>query len=476
MVCSLLNAASTMFRADVLRMFRCAVVFALAWFAVSAARPASAQGIPEPVILPERLSLEASLGVLRAQGLDVLLAEAQVHGAEGDVGIAGAVPNPSVSVGYGRVFTYNPNDQQCSLAPGTSAAVAPHCDDNQYQGSISDQAAIEDSLSGKRSLRLKVAQAALAAAKLSRTDALRTLGFQVKATYVAVAEAQRTLAFAKQTQDAFVRTFDLFKRRSMSGAINDGELARVETQKLEADQAVDQAADALRQARFGLAFLLGVRGPVPDFTVDDHELDFVVPPLLADVDVPRLLRMAFEHRPDLRATGYQRASAQASVDLSRRQRFPDVALSVGYTQTGFGGAGTNAPLQPPTLSVSLSAPIPVFYQMQGEIRKAEANRDAQSLNQAKATAQVVNDVSGAMSSFQSSRALVERMEAGGLLRSATTALAITRLQYDKGAATLMDLLDAQRAFIATNVEYFQDLANYRTAVFGLEQAVGMEFR
>jgi cobalt-zinc-cadmium efflux system outer membrane protein len=455
-----------MFRSDALRRFRRGVALALALaFAVSAARPAGAEGVPEPVTLPERLSLDASLRVLRAQGLDVLLAEAQVRGAEGDVGIAGAVPNPSVSVGYGRVFTYSPNDQQCSLAPGTSAAFAPHCDDNQYQGSISDQAAIEDSLSGKRSLRLKVARAALAAARLSRTDALRTLEFQVKAAYVAVAEAQRGLAFAKETQDAFVRTFDLFKTRSRSGAINDGELARVETQKLEADQAVDQAGDALRQARFGLAFLLGARGPVPDFSVDDHVLDFAVPPSVVDIDAPRLLRMAFEH-----------ASAQASVDLSRRQRFPDVALTVGYTQTGWGGAGTNAPLQPPTLSVSLSAPIPVFYQMQGEIRKAEANYDAQSLNQAKATAQVVNDVSAAMSSFQSSRALVERMETGGLLRSATTALAITRLQYDKGAATLMDLLDAQRAFIAINVEYFQDLANYRTAVFGLEQAVGMEFR
>jgi cobalt-zinc-cadmium efflux system outer membrane protein len=128
------------------------------------------------------------------------------------------------------------------------------------------------------------------------------------------------------------------------------------------------------------------------------------------------------------------------------------------------------------LSVSLSAPIPLLYQLQGEIRKAEANSDAQSLLQAKTTAQVVTDVSGAMSSVRSSRSQVERMEKGGLLRSAATALSITRLQYEKGAATLMDLQDAQRTFIATNVEYFQDLTSYWTAVFGLEQAVGMELR
>jgi cobalt-zinc-cadmium efflux system outer membrane protein len=67
------------------------------------------------------------------------------------------------------------------------------------------------------------------------------------------------------------------------------------------------------------------------------------------------------------------------------------------------------------------------------------------------------------------------MEDGGLLKAARTARDITRLQVEKGAASLTDFLDAQRTYIATNVEYFQDLASYWTAVFGLEQAVGMEF-
>jgi cobalt-zinc-cadmium efflux system outer membrane protein len=89
------------------------------------------------------------------------------------------------------------------------------------------------------------------------------------------------------------------------------------------------------------------------------------------------------------------------------------------------------------------------------------------------TAQVVSDVSSASAAYQSSRGLVERMEQT-LRPSAERAFSITRLQYDKGAATLMDFLDAQRTYIATNVEYLQDLTNYWTAVFQLEEAVGME--
>ena len=110
----------------------------------------------------------------------------------------------------------------------------------------------------------------------------------------------------------------------------------------------------------------------------------------------------------------------------------------------------------------------------GEVKKAEAGYDTNALSQAKATAQVVNDVSSSWADYVAARQLVQRMESGGLLKSAKTARDITRLQFEKGAAGLTDFLDAQRTYIATNVEYIQDVTNYWTAVFELEQAIGVE--
>src|ERR1019366_1134008 len=262
--------------------------------------------------------------------------------------------------------------------------------------------------------------------------------------------------------------------RYQSGAINQGDLARIETQKLEADQAVDTAVEGLRQARVALAFLIGVRGPVADFEVDTKVLTFAAPKGLADATEDGLLRAAFERRPDLLGSGYQKASAEASIALARRQRFPDITLSLTYSQTGTGATTTEGAISPPTLLVGVSAPIPVFYQLQGEIKKAEAAYDANALGQAKTTAQVVSDVASGYAGYLGTKQLVQRMEGGGLLKSAKTALDITRLQFDKGAASLTDLLDAQRTYIATNVEYIQDITKYWTAVFQLEQAVGME--
>jgi cobalt-zinc-cadmium efflux system outer membrane protein len=459
------------------RVARTAIALAFLAATLVAGR-ADAEGVPPPVEIPQQLSLDQSIQILRTRSLDLLIAEAAVRSAEGDVSVAGAVPNPALSLYYGRVLPpYDPHATGFVVAPGTTPGslqgsnqvLCPGCSANEYTVGLTDQAAIEDSLSGKRDLRLKVARAALAAARLTRNDALRNIQFQVKSAYAAVVQAQRGLAFAKENLATNVKTLQLFQIRLKSGAINEGDLARVETQKLEAEQAVDQAAVTLRQSRVALAFLLGVRGPTPEFTVDDKTLDFTVPPQLENAHLDGLLRSAFDHRPDLLAMGYQRASAEAAITLAKRLVFPDITVSAQYTQIGV----DQTAIQPPTITFGLSAPIPIFYQQQGEIRKAEANYDTQSLQQAKATALVVSDVSTAMAGYESARSLVERMEK--LLRpSAERAFSITRLQYDKGAATLMDFLDAQRTYIATNVEYLQDLSNYWTAVFQVEQAIGTE--
>jgi outer membrane protein, heavy metal efflux system len=150
---------------------------------------------------------------------------------------------------------------------------------------------------------------------------------------------------------------------------------------------------------------------------------------------------------------------------------PDVSLSLGYAQQGT----TNQAVTPPTWTLGLSLPLPIFYQQQGEVRRAEADRRTQALALAKTEASVVSDVEQAWSAYTSSRALLERME-GGLLERARTARDLVTIQYQKGAAGLLDLLDAQRTFIAIRVEYLQQLAGYWNAVFRLEQAAGMVLR
>ena len=131
---------------------------------------------------------------------------------------------------------------------------------------------------------------------------------------------------------------------------------------------------------------------------------------------------------------------------------------------------------PPTFSIGLSAPIPVLYQQQGEIKKAEAQVRIQQLTVSKLRAQIVNDFESAYADLLGSQALVTRMEDDKLLTTAKAASDDTHTLYDKGAAQLVDYLVALQTYISTENEYLGDVANYWTAVFELEAAVGKELR
>jgi cobalt-zinc-cadmium efflux system outer membrane protein len=326
-----------------------------------------------------------------------------------------------------------------------------------------------------------VARNALAAAKMSRLDATRTITFQVKAAYLQVAQAQLAYGFAREVEATETTTLKKFQDRYRGGAINEGDLQRIEVEKLEAAQVADAAQSALRQARASLGFLLGVRGDMPDFDVDPKVLDYAEPTGLHNVTALGLFRTALDHRPDLVSAAYSRASAEAQIELVKRQKFPDVTLGLSYQWGGFNGWSVDNSLASPMITFSASAPIPVFYQLQGEQRQAEAQRDTNQLQHAKTTGQVVSDITTALAALDASNRFVQRMEGprrdtGGLLESAKGAFDIVATQYDKGAANLTDYLDALRTYISTKNEYFSDLTSYWTAVFQLEAAVGKDLR
>jgi cobalt-zinc-cadmium efflux system outer membrane protein len=445
----------------------------------SGARANAATPPPPSTELPQTLSLDDALRIFRAHGLELLIAEANVRYAEGSASAAGVVANPVVTASVGEAITYSTSAFSQSNCHQNGASCPPWI----YNVGLTDSAALEDSLSGKRGLRLKVARNALAAAKLGRIDAERTLAFQVESAYLQMAQAELALQFATEVADSNITLLQKVRLWLAAGksGITDGDVARMETQKSESDQALSAANMALRQTRVSLAFLLGVRGEVPNYAVDTVVLDYRVPSVLGHATEVGLLRQAFQSRPDLAAAGYSLYSSEAALALVRRQVFPDITLGVNYAWGGFGGVSTNGPVGPQAVTFSVSAPLPVFYGLQGEQKQAEAQLDTNALQQAMTTKQIVSDVDTGYAAFVGAKELVNRMERGEpegqvrpILESAKRALEITRLQWERGAAALTDFLLALQTYIATKVEYYGDLTNYWTAVFQLEAAVGTE--
>jgi outer membrane protein, heavy metal efflux system len=370
-----------------------------------------------------------------------------VQGATADLQVARQIANPAVSAAGGKSF----------VCDGNCHWFGPPL----WTVSLGDQGALIDALSGKRGLRVEVADAALGAARSLRRDAERSTGAALKQQFVTMLVAQEGLRFTRETAAALAAQLELTAQRYQSGAISEADLARVRTAKLEGDQAVSQAEVGVEQARAGLAFLLGVRGGFPRFHVrEDSLLQSLEPPGLKDSSAETLLGLAMAKRPDLVAQTAQTQRAGAAVSLAHRQY-------------GVQGLTANA-ISPPTVSFGLSTSLPLFHQQQGEISRAEADLRTQQLQREKLAAQVQADVDSAWWGYQGARAQVLRMQQGGLLESAQRARELVTIQYQKGAASLLEYLDAQRTYIGVNLEALQDLASYWNAVFKLEQAVGSD--
>jgi cobalt-zinc-cadmium efflux system outer membrane protein len=432
-----------------------ALAIGLFLYTLAGAAPADE---PPPAPIPSPLSLEAALSLMRERGFDLLAAESSVRAAEGDARAAAAFSNPLVSGGGGHTFHYDPG--LCDRAG---------CSATQWTAGLSDQGLLADLLIGKRKLRSQVAEGALAATRLERNDALRTLGALVEQAWVGSVVAGALLRTADEGAQAAAKTAELVDLRWHAGDVSEADAARAETAKLESDQAMDAAREQVAQAKASLGFLLGDRSGTPTFEVDPQLPPCVAPADLRDATAAELLDRARAQRQDLAAANAAVASAELGVALAKRSRIPDVALVGAFQREGTG----NSAIQPPTASLGLSVPLPLFYRGDGEVAKAEANLGAQRIARARLDAQLAQDVAQSLAAWQSAQSRVSRMESTTLSR-ARRAFDLVDYQYRRGAASLLELLDAQRTFVSTQAEYQQNVGDWWLALYQLEAATGKE--
>jgi cobalt-zinc-cadmium efflux system outer membrane protein len=403
--------------------------------------------------VPAQLHLTDALRLFRQHGLDLILAEAAVEGARGDTLLASAAPNPAFSGGLGRSF---------ACTGGGCSALA-------WSFGASDGSALFDSVSGKRRLRVNAANLALDVARKGEADARRLLESLLRQSYLGAVAARQTLGTQKEAQATLAHLAELIGERYQHGSISEVEVLKIATEKLTADQQVERSQQALDAAKAQLAFLLGARGRVPVFTVDAELPGYAIPAALQGATVDSLLDLARKQRPDLAGATLDRERAEASVRASQRLRFPDVALSAGVS-----GQGSYASaIAPPTFSFGLTLTPPIFNRYQGEIVKARADLAVRKTQLAKTEAQVLNDVQTAFSQWKSAKGRLERAERE-LLEHAKRTRDLVQLQYQKGAASLLEYLDAQRMLISTRLDYQGDLSDYWQAVVLIGEAVGSE--
>ena len=309
----------------------------------------------------------------------------------------------------------------------------------------------------KRQHRLQAARDVTAQSRSLVADNERTLVFNVASQFVSVQLAESTLELAQKDLKSYQSTVDISEHRYKIGDLSQGDFLKIKLQLLQFQSDVAQAVLSKAQALVGLRQLVGYESVPADFDVTG---DFEYKPVTMKFE--DLEAKALAERPDLRAARQGVTAAQSAYLLAKANGKVDVTGTFNYDHISDTSTG----------SFFANFQIPIFNHNQGEIaRTGFVITQAQELSNA-ASEQVMSDVSDAYEGVHAAD-LVVTLYIGGYLDEARLSRDISEYAYKRGATSLLDFLDAERTYRATELAYRQSLATYLVAVEQLREAVGV---
>ena len=308
----------------------------------------------------------------------------------------------------------------------------------------------------KRPRRLQAAQDATAVTRSQVADNERLLAFNVAQQFVAVLLAQSTLELANDNLSSFQQTVNISESQAKAGAMSEGDLIKIKLQVLQFQTDVSAAKLAKLQALAMLRQLVGFESVPENYDVEG-KLDYQ--PIHAGLE--DLKALAMRSRPDLIAAQRGVTAARSQEALARANGKRDLDAGLSYSHV----AGIN------TLTASFNIQLPIFDKNQGEIaRTSETINQSQELFR-EASEQVMSDVVTAYEGVHTSDSVVALYRSGYLAQT-TESRDISLYAYQRGAASLLDFLDAERSYRVNQLAYRQALSNYMLAVEQVRQAVG----
>ena len=363
-------------------------------------------------------------------------AEGFVRQSHGQQIAAGAYPNPSLSGTAGRGAIRDPS---------TGIRIT--------ERTVTLEQPIE--WMGKRQARQEAADAGVAGASAALDETRLTLIAEVKVAFYHLLFAQRDTEMATQNVAMVEEVLRTVKARVAAGEATsfDTMKAGVEVQKAQKEAA--RARNALLVVASRLNTLTaGALGK--QFSIQG---DFQSP--RSSLDLERVTTQTLDQHPSLRRLNKLAEQAGHTVQYERSSRVPNVSVHGNYHRE----AGDES------LTAGLSVPLPLWYRRQGEIETALGTQYRADADRRRAQQELEQAITQHAQEVRTAQDQLQVFETG-LLKQAEQTLTVARTSFRQGAASLLDVLDAQRVYRQTVLEYAQVRADLSIALVRLERAVG----
>jgi len=316
----------------------------------------------------------------------------------------------------------------------------------------------------KRELRRDQAKESTAVTESTYLDQERGLVFNLRSAFVQVLQAKAFLQNAQENLTYWDRELEVNRTRFQAGDLAQVDLDRLELQRVQFESDYETAFVNLRTAKIQLLMLLNDRTPIERFDVTGL-FDFAAE--LRPLEEFR--NIALDARPDLKAAVQNVELAKVTYKLAVANGSTDPTYSAWWTHN----PSFNNPYDYNTIGASISIPLRIFDRNQGQkaltqidIGRNERLRDATQ-------AQVFSDVDSAYWTLVQNINLIKPYKTK-YLELAIDVRDKMSFSFQNGGASLLDYLDAEKAYRDTRLAYLNLIGSYLTAAAQMNMAAGRE--
>lgn len=223
-----------------------------------------------------------------------------------------------------------------------------------------------------------------------------------------------------------------------------------------------KAENNIRLAIASLNNKMGV-SEAPEYEIED-DLTFT----RLDISIDKILSFALENRPDLRSATSLKRAAEKSVELAKKNYYPNLSGVITY-----GWSGNSFPLER-EWNIGANLTIPVFngFLTRYQITEAEAN-----LNIAKAKEELIRQKIQLeiQQAYLALREAEERIPTAELaVRQAKENLDLARGRYEAGVGNPIEVTDAEASYANARASYIQAIIDYKIAIAAIKKAMGKD--
>jgi len=319
---------------------------------------------------------------------------------------------------------------------------------------------------GKIGTALRLASVEAEGSMIDVDRAEQDLALEVVKAYYGLLWAERYRDLVAATQEQRKRHAEMARARFNNGVATEVDVLRSEVAVANGAPDLVRAENAIRQARALLNYYLARPVDFPTRTSQEFELK-----PWDQLDLEALAQEAERSRPELSRLRIAERSAEHQLQLARAESRLRVDATAGFgVSTRLTENLFNSDFTRWNVGVNLTLPVFDGFRRSGLVAQAVANQRAVRLEREKVQQQVRLGLQQALDEVRAAQETINAARAN--ISQAERVLTMTQENYRYGAATTLDIVDAQTALSVARTNLLKGLHDYAVARANLLWTLG----